>query len=179
MTGANLAGTPVWAAALNTAACHANRSDGVSSVIQWIAGAECVRYTASDDVTVEPFGIVLAQGMILEVRWPAGDTGYSVGVRQPESNPSKAKVTMRLSSSELIDTLRARISTPDQRSKRAQVNPPQETGRRLKARRCKCGGTCRTCVDNARWERVFQQKFADPTYYSHPSTRVGSSLAGH
>ena len=84
MTGANLAGTPVWVAALCAAACRANRSDGVSSSgIQWRSGPECVRYTAIDEVTVEPFGIALAQGEILEVRWSAGDTGYSVAVRQP------------------------------------------------------------------------------------------------
>ena len=83
MTGANLAGTPVWVAALCAAACRANRSDGVSSYsIQWRSGPECVRYTAIDEVTVEPFGIALAQGQILEVRWPAGDTGYRVAVRQ-------------------------------------------------------------------------------------------------
>jgi hypothetical protein len=86
MTGGNLASTPVWVAALCAAACRANRSDGVSSSgIQWRSGAECVRYTAIEEVTVEPFGIALAQGEILEVRWPAGDTGYRVAVRQPGS----------------------------------------------------------------------------------------------
>ena len=85
MTCANLAGTPVWAAALSAVACQARRSDGVSSGIQWLSGRECVRYTATDEVTVEPFGIVLTQGALLEVRWPAGDTGYSVAVRQPVS----------------------------------------------------------------------------------------------
>lgn len=85
MTGANLAGTPVWVAALSAVACQARRPDGVSSGIQWLSGRECVRYTATDEVTVEPFGIALAQGEILEVRWPAGDTGYSVAVRRPGS----------------------------------------------------------------------------------------------
>lgn len=39
--------------------------------------------------------------------------------------------------------------------------------------RCTCG-TCSTCVENARWERIFADKFADPNYYDslplrHPS----------
>lgn len=84
MTGASHAGTPVWAAALYAAACQARRPDGVSSRIQWRTGpSECVRYTATGEVTVEPFGVALVQGAILEVRWPAGYTGYSVAVRQP------------------------------------------------------------------------------------------------
>jgi hypothetical protein len=32
-------------------------------------------------------------------------------------------------------------------------------------RRCRCG-TCSTCVETERWEKIFQQKFADPDYYS-------------
>lgn len=31
-------------------------------------------------------------------------------------------------------------------------------------RRCSCG-VCYTCRENARWEQIFQEKFADPTYY--------------
>ena len=83
MTGANLAGTPVWAAALSAAECQARHSDGDSSGVQWRPGLECVCYTATNEVTVEPFGIALAQGAILEVRWTSGDSGYSAAVRQP------------------------------------------------------------------------------------------------
>ena len=75
MTGANLAGTPVWAAALCAAACQTWRSVG-----EWLSTPKCILYAATDEV---PFGIALAQGEILEVRWSAGDTGYSVAVRQP------------------------------------------------------------------------------------------------
>ena len=88
MTGPNLARTPVWAAALCAAACRAKRSDGASSGIQWVSGPDCVCYTATDEVTVEPFGIILAPGAILEVRWPTGDTGYNVAARQPGSRQS-------------------------------------------------------------------------------------------
>ncbi len=31
-------------------------------------------------------------------------------------------------------------------------------------RHCTCG-TCQWCLDNARWDRVFAEKFADPGYY--------------
>jgi hypothetical protein len=44
-----------------------------------------------------------------------------------------------------------------------------------KTRMCKCG-ICFTCKDNARWERIFAEKFADPSYYSNLTMRGGSSL---
>ena len=42
---------------------------------------------------------------------------------------------------------------------------------------CECG-QCRTCVDNARWERIFQEKFATPEYYHEIRTRHSSPLSG-
>ena len=50
-----------------------------------------------------------------------------------------------------------------------------------KDRVCKCG-RCQRCQDNARWERIFKEKFEDPTYYTRPSSRatnMGSSLGGN
>jgi hypothetical protein len=41
-------------------------------------------------------------------------------------------------------------------------------------KRCTCG-VCNSCLDNARWERIFQEKFADPHYYERRQ-RSGSSL---
>src|SRR5579862_418519 len=32
--------------------------------------------------------------------------------------------------------------------------------------RCQCG-QCRNCLENARWERIFQEKFANSDYYHH------------
>ncbi|SPF47932.1 hypothetical protein SBA4_3810013 [Candidatus Sulfopaludibacter sp. SbA4] len=52
---------------------------------------------------------------------------------------------------------------------------PRKLPRRLVARRCHCG-QCASCVDNARWERVFQQKFADPDYYGPRMVRHSSPL---
>ena len=48
--------------------------------------------------------------------------------------------------------------------------------RRGTGSRCNCG-MCSTCQDNARWERVFNEKFADPEYYLPREIRRGSSLA--
>ena len=55
--------------------------------------------------------------------------------------------------------------------------PRQNSGARGRSRRCSCC-KCRVCADNARWEAVFQQKFADPHYYSLREPRQGSSLNG-
>ena len=41
---------------------------------------------------------------------------------------------------------------------------------------CKCG-TCKWCLDNARWDRIFTEKFADRDYYSGPIIRHSSALA--
>lgn len=46
-----------------------------------------------------------------------------------------------------------------------------------RSRRCQCG-TCMRCLDNARWERIFTEKFADPTYYKSITVRHNSTLAG-
>jgi hypothetical protein len=43
--------------------------------------------------------------------------------------------------------------------------------------RCNCGG-CPQCLDNARWDRIFDEKFNDPTYYGALNVRHSSTLAG-
>lgn len=55
------------------------------------------------------------------------------------------------------------------------VNTPLRSSRAPKAR-CTCG-QCSQCVENARWERIFAEKFADPNYYSHRLTRTNSPLS--
>ena len=38
--------------------------------------------------------------------------------------------------------------------------------------------TCSMCVTNAKWEKVFNEKFADPDYYKAGlPTRIGSTLS--
>jgi hypothetical protein len=40
---------------------------------------------------------------------------------------------------------------------------------------CNCQ-RCATCIDNARWERIFREKFADPYYYTSQQTRGASPV---
>jgi hypothetical protein len=44
-----------------------------------------------------------------------------------------------------------------------------------KRRHCKCG-TCERCLEDARWDRIFREKFADPDYYRSRALHHGSSL---
>jgi len=73
---------------------------------------------------------------------------------------------------ELMD--RAAASRPGRMRRSDRRTAP---ARRTQPRRCNCG-TCRTCIDNAHWEMVFQKKFADPYYYQLHPPRQGSSLNG-
>jgi hypothetical protein len=42
-------------------------------------------------------------------------------------------------------------------------------------RHCRCGA-CEACRENARWESIFQEKFADPNYYTGVPVRHSSPL---
>jgi hypothetical protein len=44
-----------------------------------------------------------------------------------------------------------------------------------KVKRCRCG-VCTRCLEEARWERIFNERFADPDYYKARPTHFGSSL---
>jgi len=37
---------------------------------------------------------------------------------------------------------------------------------------------CGRCLENARWERIYQEKFVDPDYYVQTSSRRSSPLSG-
>ena len=41
--------------------------------------------------------------------------------------------------------------------------------------RCHCG-KCRQCVEEARWDKIYREKFADPDYYGPRPAPQGSSL---
>jgi hypothetical protein len=85
---------------------------------------------------------------------------------------------MQLGNPQTIQELLASIGQPVRGSRRrAPVAVTIKPVRAHKISRCPRGCTCRTCSDNARWERIFQEKFADPGYYSNPTTRNGSSLS--
>ena len=51
--------------------------------------------------------------------------------------------------------------------------PPPPVGA---VKRCACG-SCKFCKENARWERIFNEKFADAKYYAERLPGVGSTLA--
>lgn len=62
-------------------------------------------------------------------------------------------------------------------AQRATVQAPfQAPPSRRKPRRCGCG-SCSLCLDNAKWERIFHEKFADESYYSEPTFHFNSSLS--
>lgn len=44
-----------------------------------------------------------------------------------------------------------------------------------KVKRCHCG-VCPRCREEARWNRIFDERFADPDYYKERPTPFGSSL---
>src|SRR5580704_8823087 len=46
------------------------------------------------------------------------------------------------------------------------VPRPQTAKSRRATGRCHCG-QCRNCQEKARWERIFQEKFANSDYYHH------------
>ena len=89
--------------------------------------------------------------------------------------------TLEASEFELADTaMIAQLmdSRPVSHPTRARRQPSGAApAKRASVRRCTCG-KCKTCLDNARWELVFQQKFADPYYYALHPPRHGSSLNG-
>jgi len=58
--------------------------------------------------------------------------------------------------------------------RREPANPVRHSGI-VGARCCTCG-TCKECLENARWERIFDEKFADPDYYAPRVTSIASSL---
>jgi hypothetical protein len=54
----------------------------------------------------------------------------------------------------------------------------REAGKGARGREyCKCGH-CKACLDNARWEQIFNERFAVPGYYGAPTVSHSSTLAG-
>jgi hypothetical protein len=62
--------------------------------------------------------------------------------------------------------------------KRVDPPPKRQAKPRRNSGRCECG-VCRTCLENARWERIFREKFASSEYYDHEiRIRYASPLSG-
>jgi hypothetical protein len=80
---------------------------------------------------------------------------------------------MELTDPKVIDALRSAVQTRRRQRQMRQTTLPAS---RIETRkRCTCGA-CPICVDNARWETIFNAKFADPDYYKSRPIRSGSSL---
>ena len=79
---------------------------------------------------------------------------------------------MELTARSLVEEL---ISAGHRRPGRRRTALPLASAPAHRPRRCQCGA-CAPCLDNARWERIFREKFADPTYYQRRVPKQGSSL---
>jgi hypothetical protein len=96
---------------------------------------------------------VLAQ---LLLAWPA--LGFRKGRPQALQTPADAP----------------RAANPRHAESPALQEP--ERVRPYRSRVCSCG-VCVRCRDNAKWNRIFDEKFADPSYYAGISVRHNSSLS--
>jgi hypothetical protein len=92
---------------------------------------------------------------------------------------NKTMVYMDLASPELIHSLldAQPIRRPRASPHSSRQGAPRNyaTGVRRTASSCRCGA-CATCADNARWEEIFEKKFADPNYYSRRTVQHASPL---
>jgi len=77
---------------------------------------------------------------------------------------------MEISDPELLKSLLAEVRAPRHKQGDAYEAPTRKSMRR----NCRCG-RCPSCLTNMRWERIFQEKFADPEYNNRP-LKGGSSL---
>lgn len=80
---------------------------------------------------------------------------------------------MELANPETIAVLCSVPMASAQRDPRPSARKPAAA--RGRSRRCECGH-CRQCLENARWERIFQEKFADPNYYAGLVVRTASPV---
>jgi hypothetical protein len=79
---------------------------------------------------------------------------------------------------ELSDSkeIAALLATQKQVPQRPQTAQRARLTGRAARRRCHCGA-CGTCLENARWDKIFNEKFADPNYYKPQPVRHTSSLS--
>jgi hypothetical protein len=82
---------------------------------------------------------------------------------------------MELASPESIRALMQAQGNPTPVRRRHGARDGARSASRGPKMRCRCG-RCPQCLDNARWDRIFAEKFADPDYYSYRLTRIASPL---
>jgi len=63
-------------------------------------------------------------------------------------------------------------------SQGTNMNTEDRTKKNGKKPGCRCSQSsrCAACTDNARWERIFLEKFADPSYYNRKQVRNSSPI---
>ncbi len=62
--------------------CRAHRQAGRPYPVRWRQGHDHLRFVSRHEVVVEPLGVRVGPGEVLEVRWEPNETGYSVAVRK-------------------------------------------------------------------------------------------------
>ena len=82
---------------------------------------------------------------------------------------------MELSSPESIRTLMRAYGDPTPVCHPRGARDPARPVSKVRKVRCRCG-QCRQCLDDARWERIFTEKFADPDYYTRRVPSIASPL---
>jgi hypothetical protein len=82
---------------------------------------------------------------------------------------------MELASPESIRALMRAQGNPAPVRRRHGAQKAVQPANRGRKVRCRCG-QCPQCLDNARWDRIYAEKFADPDYYARRVTWVASPL---
>ena len=86
---------------------------------------------------------------------------------------------MELADPRLLEELiaaHAKISRGRPSQQRKQANAARvQLAPCPKVKRCHCG-VCLRCREEARWDRIFKERFADPDYYKQRPARFGSSM---
>src|ERR1700693_2829594 len=93
------------------------------------------------------------------------------------AGPLEEKVRMELSDTKLIALILGHQRPPTRRGRAMRgVEPVPEKRAARKIRRCLCG-SCARCIDHAKRERIFAEKFEDPDYYTRSTIRRFSPFA--
>jgi hypothetical protein len=103
---------------------------------------------------------------------------------QPARSPKRGRPSLEVPPNPIPSLHRAAAQVPIQRIITPQASlpahpAPEKYLKVLKTagprRTCACG-VCIRCLDDAKWERIFNEKFNDPSYYHTLFVRHNSSL---
>jgi hypothetical protein len=74
----------IWSAALIAAKCQAYKEKGRPYPVRWEQEQDHIRFVAHHNVVVQPLGVRLSTGEVLEVRWEPNDSSYTLAVRRAQ-----------------------------------------------------------------------------------------------